>query len=172
VGDFLDYARPRQPVQEPVDVGGVISQALAFLGPELNEREIGIVRAGELDVPLWVPGDKDLLYRAFYNVMGNAIQAMGRSGTLTVTLGRAKGADPGVFLEFHDTGTGFPKENMDQLLDPFFTTKDDGTGLGLPIVNTIVASHGGSLTLSNAPDGGAVVRVDLPAAREPASTRS
>ena len=165
VSDFLDYARPRQPKQEPVDVGQVIDQAIAFLGPDLTERDIGVVRQGMLDTPLVVPGDKDFLYRAFYNIMGNSIQAMGASGTITITLGREDGPEPRVTLVFHDSGAGFPEDNMAQFLDPFFTTKDDGTGLGLPIVNSIITSHNGTLTLANAPDGGAEVHVSLPAAR-------
>ena len=162
VSDFLDYARPRQPKQDLVDVSGVIGQALAFLGPELTQTEIGVVRAGELDSPLWVLGDKDLLYRAFYNIMGNAMQAMGHSGTITVTMERVEAPAPEVRVTFHDSGPGFPPDNVEQLLDPFFTTKDDGTGLGLPIVNTIITSHGGRLSLANAAEGGAQVCVTLP----------
>lgn len=164
VSDFLDYARPRQPKQELVNVAAVVSQALTFLGPELAERDLGVVRAGELDAPLWVLGDKDLLYRAFYNIMGNAIQAMGGAGTLTITLRRTQEAPYAVVLCFHDSGSGFPDGCIAQLLDPFFTTKDDGTGLGLPIVNNIITSHGGVLTLGNGPDGGADVCVTLPGA--------
>jgi hypothetical protein len=163
VSDFLDYARPCQPRRDPVEVGQVIDQALTFLGPDLAARDIGVVRAGILDAPLYVPGDRDVLYRAFYNIMGNAIQAMGASGTLTITLGRADAPAPSVQLIFQDTGSGFPQDALAQLLDPFFTTKDDGTGLGLPIVNNIITSHNGTLVLGNAPDGGAEVRVSLPA---------
>lgn len=165
VSDFIDYARPRQPKQEIVDVSAVIRQALAFLAPDLANRDIGVVRAGELDAPLWVTGDKDILYRAFYNVMGNAVQAMGASGTLTIILSRTPGPPPLVVLLFHDSGPGFPEEHMDQLLDPFFTTKDGGTGLGLPIVHSIITSHGGTLEIANAPDGGAQVRITLPETR-------
>ncbi len=164
VSDFLDYARPRQVKQEPVDAGFVLAQAMAFLAPEMAIRDIGIVRAGQLDDPLPVLGDKDLLYRAFYNIMSNAIQAMGGSGTLTITVSRAEKPVPEVLLVFHDSGPGFPEGQMAQLLDPFFTTKDDGTGLGLPIVNNIITGHGGTLTLANAPEGGAEVRISLPKA--------
>ena len=164
VSDFLDYARPKQPKQEPTDVGAIISQALAFLAPDLADRDIGVVRSGELDAPLRVTGDKDLLYRAFYNIMSNAVQAMGSSGTLTIHISRLPEPTPAIHLLFHDTGTGFPEENINQLLDPFFTTKEGGTGLGLPIVNSIISSHGGTLALDNAPDGGAQVTVILPEA--------
>ena len=162
VSDFLDYARPRQPKQDPVEIGQVIDQALAFLGPALDERDIGVVRTGILDAPVYVPGDRDLLYRAFYNIMSNAMQAMGAPGTLTIGLTRNDGPEPSVVLVFHDSGGGFSEDTIAQLLDPFFTTKDDGAGLGLPIVNNIVASHNGTLVLGNAPGGGAEVRVILP----------
>lgn len=164
VNDFLDYARPRKPDMQAVDVAQVVSQALVFLEPEIAQRDIGIVRAGALDTPLWVKGDKDLLYRAFYNIMGNAMQAIGGSGSLTISLLPPAPESKLVTLIFQDSGPGFPEESLGQLLDPFFTTKDDGTGLGLPIVNSILSSHLGTLSLSNAPEGGAVVTVTLPAA--------
>ena len=164
VSDFLDYARPKQLKREPADVNAIIAQALAFLGPDFSDRDIGVVRAGELDAPLWVMGDKDLLYRAFYNIMSNAVQAMGSSGTLSIHINRTRDPEPTIHLLFHDTGLGFPEENMNQLLDPFFTTKEGGTGLGLPIVNSIINSHGGTLALKNSPDGGAQVEVLLPEA--------
>ncbi len=69
-----------------------------------------------------------------------------------------------VELIFHDSGPGFPPEHLAKLMDPFFTTKEAGTGLGLPIVNSILSSHDGTLTLENHPTGGASVRVTLPEA--------
>lgn len=166
VSDFLDYARPRQPKQESVDVAAVISQALSFLSAEMHHREIGVVRSGILDERLMVRGDKDLLYRAFYNIMGNAIQAMGAAGTLTIHAARAPGAARELELVFQDSGSGFPEDDMDRLLDPFYTTKDDGTGLGLPIVKNIISSHGGRIELRNAPQGGAEAHVFLPEAEK------
>ncbi|MDR2124052.1 MAG: two-component sensor histidine kinase [Desulfovibrio sp.] len=169
VGDFLDYARPRQPVRDSVDAAQVISQALAFLTPDINAREVAVLRSGETE-NFFVPGDKDLLYRAFYNIMSNALQAMESGGTLSIDLRRTPGAGsdvPGARLTFRDSGPGFAHEYMDKVLDPFFTTKDGGTGLGLPIVANIIGSHGGRLELSNAPEGGAVVQVTLPGVAAP-----
>ncbi|MDR1946174.1 MAG: two-component sensor histidine kinase [Desulfovibrio sp.] len=170
VSDFLDYARPRQPVRDSVDVVGVISQALAFLAPDIGAREIAVLRSGDQEGAL-VPGDKDLLYRAFYNIMSNALQAMGSGGILSIEVRRSADAGkkvPDVILSFRDSGPGFPQEYMDKILDPFFTTKDGGTGLGLPIVNNIISSHGGSLELFNSPEGGAAARVVLPGVPAPA----
>ena len=113
-----------------------------------------------------VHGDKDLLYRAIYNVVSNALQAMGSGGTLHI-LGRRLGEGQ-LELSFRDSGPGFDPAGLEHALDPFFTTKDHGTGLGLPIVNTIIIGHGGQLHISNAPapESGAVIAMILPLARD------
>ncbi len=167
VNDFLDYARPRAPRRNPVDLNQVLDQALGFLDGELCRRNVEIVRHTE---PLPVLGDKDLLYRAVYNVLSNALQAVESDGLIRI---RGHVRDDGLAeLTFHDNGPGFPEDALPRLLDPFFTTKDHGTGLGLPIVNTIVTGHGGRLELVNAPEGGAVLRLLLPARTEPDSSKA
>jgi len=70
---------------------------------------------------------------------------------------------PWLVLAVRDSGPGFDEKNLDKMKDPFFSTKDTGTGLGLAIVTSIVESHGGTVTLANHPEGGAVVRLTLPA---------
>lgn len=166
VNDFLDYARPRQPRRDEVDLGQVLDQALAFLAGE-HERQ-GLRVEKDIEPGLAALGDKDLLYRAFYNILVNGQQAMPGPGLIRVR-GRSAGPEQPdgpcqAVLEFADSGPGFDPAAMSSLLDPFFTTKDGGTGLGLPIVQAIVKAHGGRLELLNSPDGGALVRVILPAA--------
>ena len=169
VSDFLDYARPQRPKSSLVDVSSVISKALVFLEPDLQTREILVCHNTPPDHPLFVMGDSDLLYRAFYNIMGNAVQAMQHTGTLTIGLHEEMDdTHPMVVVTFTDSGPGFPEEHLERLLDPFFTPKDDGTGLGLPIVNNIIVSHDGFMTLVNAPEGGARVTISLPS--HPAAT--
>lgn len=159
VNDFLDYARPRQPRQDLVDVNLVLDQALAFLEGEWHRCDVRLER----DTPpgLYLLGDKDLLYRAFYNILINGQQAMNGPGVMRVSARREEGD---IILQFRDSGPGIDEAILPNLLDPFFTTKDGGTGLGLPIVQSIIVSHGGQLRLDNAPEGGAVVTVVLPAA--------
>jgi signal transduction histidine kinase len=159
VNDFLDYARPQQPRMHAVDVNLLIAQALSFLAPDLAERNIAVERSPE--TPCLVTGDKDLLYRAFYNILSNGIQAMDSAGLLSISSVRRGDT---VEISFRDSGPGFSPEHLPKVLDPFFTTKDGGTGLGLPIVNSILASHNGSLVLANDPAGGARVTVLLPGA--------
>ena len=160
VNDFLDYARPRQPRQDLVDLDLVLSQVLAFLEGELGRVGVAIERA--TSPGLWVRGDKDLLYRAIYNILVNGQQA--RDGPGIIRISSRRSDDGRVVLEALDSGPGFDPALLDSVLDPFFTTKDGGTGLGLPIVSSIINSHGGEIRLANGPEGGALVRILLPAA--------
>jgi len=157
VTDFLDYARPRRPRQDPVDLEQVLRQVLAFQKEHIERQGVQV----ELDLEKSLPlrGDKDLLYRALYNLVANALQAMEGAGSLHVS-GRA--LDGHVEVLVRDSGPGFAPEHLPRLMDPFFTTKDSGTGLGLPIVNSIISSHGGSIRLENAAEGGAAAYISLP----------
>ena len=159
VNDFLDYARPRQPRQDLVDLDLVLGQVLAFLEGELGRVGVAVERA--TSPGLWVRGDKDLLYRAIYNILVNGQQAMDGPGIIHIS---SRADDGRVVLEVLDSGPGFDPALLDSVLDPFFTTKDGGTGLGLPIVSSIINSHGGEIQLENGPEGGALVRILLPAA--------
>lgn len=170
VGDFLDYARPRTLKLEPMDLGILLDQALTFLEQKCREQRVEVVR----DYPpgVVVAGDKDMLYRAVYNILGNALDAMaGQTGQ--AGQGSPPGADDvagqivlrvttessSIRLRIMDTGPGIPADIRDKLLDPFFTTKDSGTGLGLAITANILRSHGASIEMGDNPEGGA--RVDI-----------
>ncbi len=165
VGDFLDYARPRTLKLEPVDLAHLLDQALTFL--EQKCRDMGVATVREYDAGLTIQADRDLLYRAIYNILVNAMEAMADSplegdmrGQIVV---RAAKDDKGVLLTVLDTGPGIPADIRDKLLDPFFTTKASGTGLGLAITANILRSHGAEITLGDNPGGGA--RVDIRFAR-------
>ena len=165
VGDFLDYARPKAPRQDAVDLAVIYDQALAFL--EAKCEELGMVVVRDYAPGLTVRGDKDLLYRAVYNVLSNAMESLAedkeKKREPVITVGGTE-TDGEVVLTITDTGPGFCPDNKDRALDPFFTTKDAGTGLGLAIVRNIVESHKATLALDNAPDSGARVTITFPAA--------
>ena len=93
----------------------------------------------------------------------NGRQAIQGEGSLHVTAWAEGGK---AVLAFRDSGPGFDTDIMDKLFEPFFTTKESGTGLGLPIVHSIITAHGGDVKLGNADGGGAVVTVLLPLAPE------
>lgn len=165
VNEFLDYARPRQPRKDEVDLCRILEQACVFLERECEDK--GIRMAHSCPEGTLVLGDRDLLYRAVYNVLGNAMQAMPEGGAIEVDVLASPAADgddarPTLTLRVRDSGPGFDEKNLDKFKDPFFSTKDTGTGLGLAIVTSIVESHGGQVTLKNHPEGGAVVELTLP----------
>ncbi|GAB7021736.1 sensor histidine kinase [Salidesulfovibrio brasiliensis] len=154
VTEFLDYARPKQPTMMDVNLCRLLEQIAVFLEPEFEKLGITVHR----DCPddLITQGDKDLLYRALYNLVSNAAQAMNGPGELFINA-EQDAADDTIRITIRDTGPGFDTEHMDKYRDPFFTTKDTGTGLGLAIVSNILESHHATLDLENAPEGGARV---------------
>lgn len=167
VNDFLDYARPKEPTMEAVDLGVLINQLLSFLERETDSQGVTVVRRYLPD--LSVRGDKDLLYRALYNVITNALQAIPGEGTIDIH-GQIveEGGRKWVRIRVTDSGPGIDPALADKLLDPFYTTKDNGTGLGLAIAKNIVASHHGTLGLDNdrgGQYGGAAATIRLPYAK-------
>ncbi|MDD4731605.1 MAG: histidine kinase dimerization/phospho-acceptor domain-containing protein [Desulfovibrio sp.] len=158
VTDFLDYARPRQPDMREVDLGRIVEQVSVFLEHECKGKGVSI--QSEMQPGLSVRGDKDQLYRAFYNIVSNSLQALDGPGTITISGTHELDV---VHMIFMDDGPGFASEHMDKLKDPFFTTKETGTGLGLAIVGSIFEGHGTQWTLSCGVEGGARVDVIFPA---------
>lgn len=170
LNDFLDYARPKSLKREQVDMANVLNDALAFQESEFTREHLRVER--HYEEGLFVSGDKALLYRAVYNVIANALQALQSAGLaegagavhIYGKIAQVDKGDEQIVLEIADTGLGFPTETRDKLLDPFYTTKDAGTGLGLPIVNNIITSHNGHIELDDFGGGGALVRIILPKA--------
>ena len=176
VTDFLDYARPQKPRQDEVDIFKVLEQAVTFMKPELDKHGISLIFGSRQEGLPKVRGDKDLLYRAVYNVLGNAVQAVaqkfpaGGQGQISLSLELSAPSldprEPGeVSIAVRDNGGGFSLPDLSTYLDPFFTTKPGGSGLGLAIVNTIISSHRGRLELMNTGEGderGAMVKIILP----------
>ncbi len=156
VNDFLDYARPKEPNEEDVDLREIIDKCIGFLRASIGDRDIEF----QVKLPPSLPftGDKDLLYRAFFNILNNAIDAVGQRGRIVVSL-----KDSTIFIK--DSGVGFDLSFKDKYLEPFFTTKASGTGLGLPIAYNIFKSHGIEMDLAN--EDGAVVILRLPPEKYP-----
>ncbi len=151
VNDFLDYARPKEPKVEEINLVEIIMECLNFFRSEFNKRHIEV----DLNLPKNIDflGDKRLLYRAFYNIINNAIDAIKENGKIEITY-----EDHTIIIK--DTGPGFEESFKEKYFEPFFTTKDFGTGLGLPIAYNIFKSHKIELSLSN--DRGGVVSLKLP----------
>jgi two-component system sensor histidine kinase HydH len=158
VTDFLEFARPHKLNLNECHIEEVIRKNITFLKPELEGK--GIVVYDKMNGRSFkLQADDDLLYRALMNIFINSMQAINNAGSITVNVDEEKG---GYRIEIEDTGTGISKENMKKIFNPFFTTKDKGTGLGLPIVRKIIEGHQGTIDVESQEGSGTKVIIRLP----------
>ena len=110
-------------------------------------------------------GDRVQLQQVIVNLLVNSVQAIGHAGTKDGRVELSTGLGPGgeVVFVIRDNGPGIPEEDLDRIFEGFFTTKDEGMGLGLAICQSIMTAHGGGIAASNRPEGGACFRLWLPA---------
>lgn len=163
--EFRSLSRRHKPKLQPLDLRALVDDVLAAEAPMCAERNIIVERAFAPDLPM-IHADQDKLQQALLNLCKNAMEAMPSGGTLTV---RAGNFGSQVFLEVADTGVGIPYGV--NILEPFVTTKAEGTGLGLPIVRQIVSAHGGTLNYTSKPGSGTTFTVFLPQGRQDPSVR-
>lgn len=167
---FLEIARPPETNLSNVDVNGLVEHALLVEAEELARYQIQIVKNPGTNVP-HIKADKAQLQQALLNLIINAVQAMAslpkdspRVLKLATTFVPAQAPDEadGVEIAVGDTGVGIKPEHRDRVFDPYFTTKQSGTGLGLALVYSITLNHGGMIEFDSAPGAGTTFRWLLP----------
>lgn len=163
VSRFLDFARPTSMDRRPTEIPPLLDRALKLVHDSHAGNRVEVKRQYAPDLPA-ARVDAELCEQVFTNLALNAYQAMGeRGGTLQVSARPGnRGPKAGVEIDFEDSGPGVPAELQEQIFNPFFTTKKDGVGLGLPIVSKILDEHGGTLRLVSGPGEGARFRIFLP----------
>jgi len=153
--------RSHQLDKKPTDLHDVIKESLALVAHDMRARQVEATVKLSPEPPM-VSGDQVLLQQVLVNLMMNAMDAMSETPpdrrSLKVST-EVRGAD--VDVSVRDTGTGLPPDLDGKLFTPFLTTKSHGIGIGLTIVQTIVAAHGGAINARNNPDGGATFTVTL-----------
>jgi signal transduction histidine kinase len=165
VQDILSFARPSDPRLETLPAETVIREVRGLVSPDLERRGLQLVV--ESSPGLLIRADSGHLKQVLINLVRNAAEAIDGSGTVTLRT-RATRAPLGghetdaVVLEVSDTGKGIPPEAEKRLFDPFFSTKETGTGLGLTIAARIVEKHGGVLQYQTQPGHGTTFGVVLP----------
>ena len=157
--EFLEFARPQIPKPTSCNITGVIDKVLTFLKPDLEDKNIEVIKDYR-SLP-FIEADSELLYRAFLNIVINAIQALSPGGEIRVTVDENQ-QKKGVTIIFSDNGPGVPEEILSQVFNPFFTTKEKGSGLGLPIVKNIIENHGGEVKIESEEGKGTRVIIFLP----------
>ncbi len=165
VARLLGFARPRESDMQYTDVHELLDRMISLVGLKARESGVEIVRRYRADIPRLL-ADPEKLQQAFLNIMLNAIDAMPHGGMLVVA-SELDGPEHGerVRIDFRDTGIGIPRDHIDKVFTPFFTTRERGTGLGLAIVRRVVSEHGGEVTVDSEPGVGTAFSVILPVAR-------
>jgi two-component system, NtrC family, sensor histidine kinase HydH len=159
ITDFLNYARPKSPASTDCRIEDILEKNLTYLKPQIEEKGY-IIKSYVADSLPLLHADADMLYQAFLNIILNSMQAMPEGGAIQIEV---NSTDHAVIIVFEDEGPGINPETVEKIWDPFFTTKEMGTGLGLGIVKNIIESHGGTINIrSNTPLRGVSVRVELP----------
>jgi signal transduction histidine kinase len=160
VTEFLDFARPVAPRYEDCFLDEILGRNLSFVKPELERKGI-LVRTNFDGRALRISADPDMLYRAFLNILLNAIQAMENGGEIRVNVWEE---GKNYTLGFEDTGCGIQPHELEKIFEPFFTRKEKGTGLGLSIVKKLIESHNGTIRVESQEKIGTRVIIQLPRA--------
>ena len=155
---FLQAVRPREPDLRDLDLIAPLEESIEFLGPELEGAGIRVDLELASSLPV-IQGDRDQIKQVFFNVIKNARQAMKAGGIIRI---RAFSDDEFVYIQVGDTGEGIPQENLRKVFQPYFSTKQDGHGLGMMIVERIMRDHGGQVGLDSRPGVGTLVTLQFP----------
>jgi len=154
---YLGFARDDPPVLEKLDLVPLLQRTVRLMQPELETGKVEMT----LDLPATCPirGDAQRLRQLLMNLILNALQAMPEGGHLNL---RLHGTSEAALLELADTGPGIPPPLRQRVFEPFFSTKEKGSGLGLTIVRRIVEEHGGSILLDTGESRGTRIEIRLP----------
>jgi two-component system sensor histidine kinase PilS (NtrC family) len=148
VDDFLRFARPPPPKLQPLDLGKLISETVEMLRADPLARGIELEASTARVEGL---GDADQLRQVLINLVRNALAAVGPGGRVTVTAAEREGRPE---IRVWDSAGRIPPEDLSRIFEPFYTTREGGTGLGLSTAYTIVRSHGGQISVRSAPERG------------------
>jgi len=175
---LLALARPARLAFTLVRLPELLDRALELHVAQFDERHVEVVREYARDVPP-IQADKDALYQVFVNLVTNALDAMPRGGRLTVRASWAGTGDPlppayrrstgRVKVEVEDTGVGIEPADTDRIFNPFYTTRDSGTGLGLALAHKIVQDHGGAISFQSTRGRGTTFTIVLSLVPDPPS---
>lgn len=158
VVDLLTFARPKEPTIQSFDLNNLVAEIVDLLSPESNREQVTIKRDGSGQI--LIRSDLDGLRQVLLNVLRNAVEASPKPGAVQIRIKSDKSA---VTLEVQDNGPGLGTSDPEELFQPFRTTKAKGSGLGLAVCRQIMDRIGGSISLKNGQDKGAVCSIQIPA---------
>jgi signal transduction histidine kinase len=158
VNDVLNFGRPANLNNRAFDLRATVDPVLALVRAQADQQGIEI-ETQLPEKPVMVAADAEKLKSCFSNIVINAIQAMPDGGLLSIDM--REDAER-VVVRFVDTGPGIPEDALDRVFEPYYSTKDTGTGLGLAVTRKIVDEHGGQIRVESTPGDGTTFEVELP----------
>lgn len=170
LSEFMEFSRVELKLRSSIDLARVASDAIGLVSQHPDAQAGARIEYEPSMAPLIVEGDPDLLHRAVFNLVLNAVQHAGAGGTVHVEVARADAVGlpssvqvkSPVRLTVRDSGSGIPDEDVPRVFDPFFTTREGGTGLGLAMVYRAVEAHNGTILVDGGVGAGAEFTVYLP----------
>ncbi len=158
VNDLLSYARPAPPRFDRTDLNGIIDRTVSIMSSQARKKNVTVDLSLEKELPP-LTADRKLLQQLLWNVILNALQATDEGGMVSVSTASENGS---VRVTVRDTGKGIPPSERENIFRPFYTTKHQGTGLGLTISRRIVEQHHGTISLESGDPSGTTCSVSLP----------
>src|SRR3989338_586641 len=162
IRNFLKATR-RKPLRfELNQINELLAKTVDFLKPELKAAKIRVIEELDRQIQPFLL-DPERIHQVFVNIIKNAVHAMPKGGTLRI---QTEVKDKLCLIRFQDTGVGIPAETMSKIFDAYYTTREEGTGLGLMIVHQIIREHGGRIEVASKPNAGTAFTVILPIRKE------
>jgi signal transduction histidine kinase len=163
VHHFLEFSRPPPLRITRQNITAILEKTLGLLKYRLQEQRVEVIRSEEPNLPE-LRGDAEQLEQVFVNLINNAVEAMPSGGEIRIsTSTERRGGNTMLAVGIADTGCGMPEDVQERVFEPFFTSKPEGTGLGLCIAASVMARHGGSLVLDSSSSYGTAWTVWIPA---------
>jgi signal transduction histidine kinase len=167
INELLEFAKPSEPKLELENITTILDGMILLISTEAKKKQINVIKNYALDLPP-VQIDREQIKQVFLNILLNAIEATPEDGSITVkTRSFMKpGGEPYIQIEFTDTGCGIPPEKLEEIFNPFFTTRSAGSGLGLSISHQIVEDHKGYIHVESELTKGSSFFINLPLPQE------
>ncbi len=163
LSDLLNYTRDESTTFKEVDLKDLLEESLSMVSNKFSDGKVEVTKQYSEGLPK-IKGDYHQLKHAFFNLLDNSYQAMRGEGRLSIRLYPVeRNGSLFVGAELEDTGKGIDPENLHNIFNPFYTTKDSSLGLGLPIFHKIITSHQGQIEVDNRPGEGVTFIITLPA---------
>ena len=155
---FLEAVRPQKPDLNELDLLGLVEDVLRVQEAELSDRKLEVKVELNDDLPT-ILGDRDQIQQVLFNLIKNAMEAMQPKGSLRIV---ARCDDDSVYLQFVDTGSGISEEDLSKVFQAYYTTKKEGHGLGMMIVERIMRAHGGHIIIESRKEAGTAITLQFP----------